>query len=142
MSGFFLERQCMKRNNRKNYEKKNRGKTSEIFFGGRIFFREDNVEIFSGRTMSEIFSGRTMSEIVSGRTTSKICSGRTTSKIYSGRTMSINCLGRTMSENGQGGQRPKMLMEDNVRREIVSILFRESNTNNRSGNSITREVNG
>ena len=35
-----------------------------------------------------------------------------------------------------------MLMEDNVRREIVSILFRESNTNKRSGNSITREANG
>ena len=127
------------------YEKKRVGKIMKKKIRGKTSkknFWEDNVEIFSGRTMSEIFSGRTMSENFSGRTMSKICSGRTTSEICSGRTMSINCLGRKMSENAQGGQCPKMLREDNVWREIMSILFRESNTNNRSGNSITREANG
>ena len=34
------------------------------------------------------------------------------------------------------------LREDNVQREIMSICLRESNTNNRSGNPITRGANG
>ena len=42
-------------------------------------------------------------------------------------------LGRTMSENTRG---------DNVQREVMSICFRESNTNKRSGNSKTRGANG
>ena len=136
------------------YEKKRVGKIMKKKIRGETSkknFWEDNVEIFSGRTMSEIFSGRTMSEKFSGRTmsenfsgrtTSKICSGRTTSEICSGRTMSVNCLGRTMSKNAQGGQCPKMLREDNVLREVMSILFRESNINKRSGNPKTREANG
>ncbi len=35
-----------------------------------------------------------------------------------------------------------MLREDNVQREIMSVFFRESKTNNRSGSPITREANG
>ena len=42
-------------------------------------------------------------------------------------------LGRTMSENIRG---------DNVQREVMSICFRESNTNKRSGNSKTRGATG
>ena len=45
-------------------------------------------------------------------------------------------------ETVRGEQCPKMLREDNVQREIMSICFRESNTNNRSRNQITREANG
>ena len=44
-----------------------------------------------------------------------------------------NILGTTMSKNSKA---------DNVRREVISICFRESNTNNRSGNSKTRGANG
>jgi len=47
----------MKKKSRKNYEKKIRWKTPEIFSGRTMS------EIFSGRTISEIFTERTMSEI-------------------------------------------------------------------------------
>jgi hypothetical protein len=35
-----------------------------------------------------------------------------------------------------------MLRGDNVQRKIMSICFRESNTNTRSGNLITRGASG
>ena len=93
------------------YEKKRVGKIMKKKIRGETSkknFWEDNVEIFSGRTMSEIFSGRTMSIKFSGRTMSENFSGRTTSKICSGRTTSEICSGRTMSR--------KLIREANVRK--------------------------
>ena len=99
-------------------------------------------EFFSGRIMSEIFSGSTMSENFSGRTMSEKCFGEDNVRNLFGEdnvhkmVQGVQCpkiLGRTMSENIRG---------DNVQREVMSICFRESNTNNRSGNSKTRGANG
>ena len=103
---------------RKKYEKKKIN--PNLFFQGGQCSKK-----FRGGQCPKFFQEGQCLKKFQGGQLPKICSGRTTSKIYSGRTMSENVQGGQCSDGG-----------------IMSICFRESNANNRSGDSITREANG